>query len=98
MSERSVRGLDVLEELRLRRWAREHFVAAEERDATWHPIVLEEMEQKDRELADAALLQPRPATGGLVPLAPASGRFYIIDDAHSMGADRRVLLSVETVE
>jgi hypothetical protein len=98
MSERSVRGLDVLEELRLRRWAREHFVATDERDAAWHPIVLEEMEQKDRELADAELLHPRRSAAGLVPLVPNAGRFYIIDDGHSMGADRRVLLSVETVE
>jgi hypothetical protein len=96
MSQRSARDLDVLEELRLRRWAREHYVGSEERDATWHPIVLEEMEQKERELADAALLR-RPV-GALVPLAPGSGRFFIIDDAHSLGAERRVLLSVETVD
>lgn len=98
MSDRSLRDLDVLEELRLRRWAREHYVAAEERDATWHPILLEEMEQKDRELADAELLRPRRPAGALVPLAPSPGRFYIIDEAHSMGTDRSVLLSVETVE
>lgn len=98
MSERFARDLDVLEELRLRRWAREHYVSSAERDATWHPIVREEMEQKDREIADAELLRPRRPAGGLVPLAPSPGRFYIIDDAHSMGADRRVLLSVETVD
>lgn len=36
-------GMDVVDELRLRRWARQHHVASEERDATWHPIVLDEM-------------------------------------------------------
>jgi hypothetical protein len=41
--------LDFIEELRLRRWARENFVPVEQRLPTWHPVVLEEMHRKDDE-------------------------------------------------
>ena len=41
--------LDFIEELRLRRWARENYVAPEERSQKWHPIIREEMEKKDGE-------------------------------------------------
>ena len=41
--------LDFIEELRLRRWAREHYVAAEQRMVAWHPVVHDEMSAKDRE-------------------------------------------------
>lgn len=42
---------DLVRELRLRKWAREHFVAAELRKPTWHPIVLDEMNLRDQERA-----------------------------------------------
>ncbi len=45
--------LDFIEELRLRRWARENYVPAERRTAEWHSVVLDEMVRKDRELHDA---------------------------------------------
>ena len=48
--------LDFIEELRLRRWARENYVPADERDATWHPIILEEMRRKDGEASEAVLV------------------------------------------
>ena len=41
--------MDLIEELRLRRWAREHYVPVEKRDRTWHPVVHEEMKKKDNE-------------------------------------------------
>ncbi len=41
--------LDFIEELRLRRWARENYVPRSRRQRTWHPVVHEEMEKKDRE-------------------------------------------------
>jgi hypothetical protein len=41
--------LDFIEELRLRRWARENYVPPEDRENTWHPVVHQEMEKKDRE-------------------------------------------------
>lgn len=42
--------LDFIEELRLRRWARENYVPASERQLSWHPVVLDEMHRKDAEL------------------------------------------------
>ncbi|MBX7166607.1 MAG: hypothetical protein K1X74_09700 [Pirellulales bacterium] len=42
--------VDVIEELRLRRWARENYVSDELRNREWHPIVLDEMQKRDREL------------------------------------------------
>jgi len=43
--------LDLIEELRLRRWAREHYVPRSQRERSWHPVVLDEMERKDRDLS-----------------------------------------------
>jgi hypothetical protein len=48
--------LDFIEELRLRRWARENYVPMNERDAGWHPIILEEMRRKDGEASEAVLV------------------------------------------
>jgi hypothetical protein len=48
--------LDLIEELRLRRWARENYVPADERDTAWHPIILEEMRSKDGEVSEAVLV------------------------------------------
>jgi hypothetical protein len=41
--------MDLIEELRLRRWAREHYVPVEQRDRSWHPVVHDEMKKKDNE-------------------------------------------------
>ena len=41
--------LDFIEELRMRRWARENYVSAERRHNAWHPVVLDEMKSKDCE-------------------------------------------------
>lgn len=46
------RELDFIEELRLRRWARQHYVPRGQRDLDWHPIVLEEMDRKDVEMTE----------------------------------------------
>jgi hypothetical protein len=54
-SVRVVQDVDLIEELRLRRWARENYVPAAERDATWHPIILEEMSRKDVEASQTVL-------------------------------------------
>lgn len=42
--------IDAIEEIRLRTWARENYVPVDERDQSWHSIVLEEMTAKDREI------------------------------------------------
>ena len=44
--------LDLIEELRLRRWARENYVPRGQRQKTWHPVVHEEMRKKDGEAGD----------------------------------------------
>jgi len=48
---RLISGIDLVEEFRLRRWARENYVALEGRSADWHPVILEEMERRDAEVA-----------------------------------------------
>lgn len=42
--------VDLVEEIRLRTWARTNYTAPHNRHATWHPIVHEEMERRDCEL------------------------------------------------
>lgn len=44
--------VDFIDELRLRRWAREHYVPASQREMSWHPVILDEMVQKEREMAE----------------------------------------------
>jgi hypothetical protein len=46
---------DAIEEFKLRRWARENYVPADNRDARWHPVVLEEMRRKDCECSEPVL-------------------------------------------
>jgi hypothetical protein len=41
--------VDFIEELQLRRWARENYVPADNRLTVWHPVVLDEMTKKDLE-------------------------------------------------
>lgn len=48
--------VDFIEELRLRRWARENYVPTDERDTTWHPIIQDEMRRKDGEVSEAVLV------------------------------------------
>lgn len=46
--------VDFIEELRLRRWAREHYVPRNQREMSWHPVILDEMDRKDSEMAEVA--------------------------------------------
>lgn len=41
--------MDFIEELKLRRWARENYVPPDRRERTWHPVVHDEMKKKDGE-------------------------------------------------
>lgn len=41
--------VDFIEELRLRRWARENYVPRPEREIAWHPVILDEMDRKENE-------------------------------------------------
>jgi hypothetical protein len=44
--------VDFIEELRLRRWARENYVPRNQRELSWHPVILDEMDQKDGEMSE----------------------------------------------
>jgi hypothetical protein len=50
-----VMELDFIEELRLRRWARENYVPPTERQDDWDPVVHQEMQTKDDEAGYAPL-------------------------------------------
>ena len=52
--------VDLIEELRLRRWARENYVPRPQRQRNWHPVIHEEMQRKDGESSEAD--QPFTAT------------------------------------
>jgi hypothetical protein len=41
------RIVDLIEEIRLRTWARLNYVEPPSRDESWHPIILDEMQRKD---------------------------------------------------
>jgi len=45
--------VDFIEELRLRRWARENYVQRDRRQLSWHPVILDEMGRKDVEMSEA---------------------------------------------
>ena len=59
---------NLIEELQLRRWARENYVPRTQRKASWHPVVLDEMVLKEQELQE--LVQPNSLSAMFVPLAP----------------------------
>jgi hypothetical protein len=85
---------DLVEELRLRRWARENYVAVEARDAGWHAVVLDEMQRKDqeREAVDSYAEVARR----IVPLVPDHGR--LLRGPHVEPVRTTVLLRVPFVE
>jgi hypothetical protein len=71
-------GVDLIQELRLRKWACDHYVPETERNRHWHPVVLEEMGFRDNELADDFFWQDLLAAS-FVPLEPVDRR---IDEPH----------------
>ena len=52
MSDLEITSMDLVRELRLRQWARQNYVPLESRRSTWHPVVLDEMIRRDRELTN----------------------------------------------
>ena len=50
--------LELTYELRLRRWARQNYVAAAERLATWHPVILDEMARRESEIIAHSVPMP----------------------------------------
>ena len=62
-------SIDLIRELRLRQWARTHYVPADMRSRSWHPLVLDEMRRRDEELLEAGSLAMRTRSI-YVPLVP----------------------------
>jgi hypothetical protein len=60
--------VDAVEEFRIRSWARDNYVPAAQRDAGWHPVALDEMRQRDSDLAERPVALSR--IYAIVPLAP----------------------------
>ena len=48
-----IAGIDLIDELQLRHWARTNYVPADTRESDWHPIVLDEMRRRDEELSES---------------------------------------------
>lgn len=51
--------LDLIEELRLRRWARQNYVPPEQREPTWHPVIHDEMDKRDLEVSEPEIAATR---------------------------------------
>jgi len=65
--------IDIVRELRLRRWARVHFVEEDARKPHWHPVVLDEMKRCDSELTSQT--QVAPVNSTYVPVEPSTPHF-----------------------
>lgn len=72
-------SIDLIQEFRLRKWARENYVAPALRGRNWHPIVLEEMRFRDEE-QQSQYIEPALSGSCYVPLAPTET--YLLDEAH----------------
>lgn len=60
--------LDFVEELKLRRWARQNYVSPADRPRDWHPVIREEMQLRDAEMIVKSRV--REPASSYVPLAP----------------------------
>ena len=76
--ETDVVPLDLIEELRLRRWARRNYVPAERRAGEWHPVVLDEMRARDRETRLGPSSWPAAALAGVQRTADTSARELLL--------------------
>jgi hypothetical protein len=94
MSRQKIQKLNIIRELRLRRWARIHFVPAEERSSTWHPVVLEEMAIRDLEFRRMDE-QAQSITSQFVPLAPMP--INILHPAHEKLAEPKLAKALQEV-
>jgi hypothetical protein len=90
-------AIDLIDELRLRRWARENYVAGEDRDDEWHPIILDEMIRRDAEgaLADEPIIFPSSLSytrrlDGMFGATTASPHFQLAGDREPMLATREM--------
>jgi hypothetical protein len=85
--------LDLIKELRLRRWARQNYVPSSQRSHTWHAVVLEEMRRKDVELELDSRNRDR-VTPPYVPLPPGGERR--LHDRHEQQPHPRIFTAEES--
>ena len=72
--------VSLIQELRLRQWARRNYVPAEwRRDTDWHSIVLDEMRRRDAELQELEIQEAATAArvtpASLMPITARSSEF-----------------------
>jgi len=80
-------AVDLIEELRLRRWARENYCYAQARRASWHPVIHDEMRRIDEDVLEdetAAVLAESD-----VDAAPGDSTI-LCDDAIEIGSTGRL--------
>src|SRR5258708_7412529 len=87
-------GADLVQEFRLRSWARENYVPAELRDPAWHADVLDEMSRRDQELNAVGAFGE--VARRIVPLAPEHGP--TLHGPHRDFVNSRLLASIPFVE
>ena len=87
-------NVDLIKELRLRRWARCNYVTQSERRDSWHPIVLDEMSKRDLE-RDLQAFQPPPSSA-YVPLEPID--FHLLHAPHQLPEEPKVFRTKKPVE
>jgi hypothetical protein len=87
-------NVDLIKELRLRRWARCHYVAQSERSDSWHPIVLNEMSKRDLERDLETFRQP--PSSAFVPLEPTD--FYVLHGPREFPEEPKVYRTKKPVE
>jgi len=85
----------LIQELRLRRWARANYVPADQRtDNHWHPVVLNEMEKRDVEMERAAEMDDAILTQ-FVPLEPTISQLYPDGDFQAVDRSTTCILKFE---
>ena len=71
--------VDLIDELRMRGWARANHIPADQRPESWHPIILDEMRRMD--IDDALRAAPASIGSAYVPVVPTS--VYMVHPGHT---------------
>lgn len=79
--------VDLIDELRMRAWARANHVPTDQRPDSWHPIVLDEMSRKD--LDTVAWTSDDSGIGSAyVPVVPTN--VYVVHPGHTGTDEPRI--------